>query len=124
MATATNNNAVDFGSAGSAWGTVTHLGLWAGTVFIGASALTAPRAVVNGAAVTFPSGDLTIQSVVGEASNAGSRRALSGYMGSAGNLLVSLHTGAPGTAGTDNELTGTGYAREAVAVTDFTISDP
>ena len=81
MATATNDNVVDFGNAGSAWGTVTHYGAWFGTNFLGSTALTTSRVVANGAAVTFPVGDLTIQSVPGEFSSYASRRALSGAIG-------------------------------------------
>ena len=85
--------------------------------------MTTPRAVIIGAVVTFPIGDLTIQSVPGEFSNAGSRRALAGALGT-GSVDIALHTGAPGVNGTANEVTGTGYARESVAVNTLTITDP
>ena len=35
MATATTDNIIDFGSAGSAWGTVTHYTLWRAANFVG-----------------------------------------------------------------------------------------
>ena len=88
-----------------------------------ATPLTTNRAVANGAAVTFPAGDLTIQSPEGEFSPYGSTQALAGAMGS-GSILVGLHTGAPGEPlARANEVSGTGYARESVAVSAFTVAD-
>ena len=81
MATATSDNIIDFGSAGSAWGTATHYSLWRAANFVGATPLTTNRAVANGAAVTFPAGDLTIQSPEGEFSPYGSTQALGGRYG-------------------------------------------
>ena len=43
-------------------------------------------------------------------------------MGS-GSILVGLHTGAPGSTGASNEVSGTGYARESVATSAFTVAD-
>ncbi len=54
---------LDFGTAGSAWGTITHLGLWsavtAGT-WVGGASLTTPQTVASGNAVYFPIGDLDL----------------------------------------------------------------
>ena len=122
MATATSDNIIDFGSAGSAWGTATHYSLWRAANFVGATPLTTNRAIANGAAVTFPAGDLTIQSPEGEFSPYGSTQALAGAMGT-GSILVGLHTGAPGAAGTANEVSGTGYAKESVATSAFSVAD-
>ena len=123
MATGSNSAVVDFGAAGSAWGTISHYGFWDSTDFCGSTPLTTNRVVTNGATVTFPIGDVDIQSIPGEFSNFASRRALAGALG-AGTINISLHTGAPGTNGTANEVTGTGYAREAITVSTLTISDP
>jgi hypothetical protein len=58
-----NVAAVDFGTAGSAWGTITHFAVWtavtAGT-FKGGAALTASQTIASGNAVSFPIGDLVI----------------------------------------------------------------
>ena len=123
MATGTSTTVIDYGTAGSAWGTVTHYSVWDSTTYLCFTPLNTPRAVVNGAAVTFPIGDLTIQALMGEFSTTGSRRALVGTLGT-GSLNIGLHTGAPGSNGTANEVTGSGYAREAVAVSSLTITDP
>ena len=58
-----NSGIVNYGTAGSAWGTITHLGVWTAITagaFMGGGPLTASQTVASGNAVSFPIGDLDI----------------------------------------------------------------
>ena len=130
MATATNDNQVQSAVPTGLWGTITHLSVH--------------KSATGGHHVrrVYPAdhephaGRRPAFAVRGRRDRRGDQRsghgrgvriaygaetALEGIFDS-GTLYVGLHTGAPGTAGTANEVSGNGYARISVGNADWTVS--
>ena len=104
-------------TSGSSWGTITHVGLWSATVYLGSAALSVPKAALPGSIVSIPIGDLDI-TATGLTSTGRSRLVLSA-VGVAKYAVdsIHLHTGDPGDDGTANILNNTlapGYASASV----------
>jgi hypothetical protein len=104
-------------TSGTSWGTITHVGLWSATVYLGSAALSVPKAALSGSIVSIPIGDLDI-TATGQTSTGRSRLVLSA-VGVAKYAVdsIRLHTGDPGDDGTANMLNSTlvpGYAAASV----------
>lgn len=124
MATATNTNEENFGTlnAGGAI-TVTHWAMRWGNVIAFAKALATSREFVAGDELIIEAGDLDITLTNGDALAAWTKDLLDEYISAhsstdGGAPRVSLHTGAPGASGNDNEVpSARGYSRQAVELT-------
>ena len=124
MATAVNDNQIDFVSPTGGWAQITHMGARRGNLFIGASILTTARTPTSGGNVYFAAGSMGFAIPTGEATGALAEDMIEEWVGTSGSLTISLHTGTPGTTG-GNEATTTncpGYARVNEPVADFTVA--
>ena len=123
MAAITNDNTITFGPPTATWLDVTHAGIrfgGSGQAFYGRSALSNnPDPAQSGATVEFAAGDLDFSIPAGELTEAAVQAMATALVSS--GLIVSLHSGNPGTTGA-NELSGSGYARVTVAAGDWTVS--
>ena len=121
MAQILNDNVITFGPPTATWSDITHFSIWKGGTYIGSSALSNnPDAPQTGASVTFAASACGISIPEGELSSAGSEDTAEGVLDA--DLQVRLHSGAPGSNGTSNVLSGSGYAHVIVAEADWTIS--
>ena len=128
MAVAKNTAVVQFATPTASWGTISHFGIWdsaSGGTFLGSSPLDNNRAVQIGADVEFAPEALQVTVPRGEFTTAVARDMLAVVLGSSGNRHISLHTSAPGDAGTTGEVStsGTSYARKNIAYNGWTITD-
>ena len=132
MATLTNDDTLQSAQPTASWGAVSHLSLHkvatGGTAYIGFTALDTSRTPAIGQRIQFAAGAIDVvindQGTGGEFGAYGAQQALGGLKaaGGDGNFYVGLHTGAPGTGGTANEVSGGGYARISEAAADWTVS--
>ena len=129
MATATNDNQVQSAQPTGSWGAITHLSIHkattGGATYVGFTALDTARTPAIGQRIQFAAGAIDVvlndQATGGEFGAYGAQQALNGIFAS-GTMRIGLHTGAPGTAGTANEISGSGYGRIDIAAADWTVS--
>ena len=132
MANLTNDNAIESATPTALWGTITHASLHKSatgdTTYLGSTPLGSNLVPAIGQAIEFAAGEIDIdlndKSVGGEFGAYGAQQALEGWKvaSSSAAFQVGLHTGAPGTNGTANEVSGNGYSRIAEAAADWTVS--
>ena len=132
MATLTNDNQLQSAQPTASWGTISHLSLHktatGGTTYIGFTALDTSRTPAIGQRIQFAAGAIDIvindQGTSGEFGAYGARQSLEGVKAASsdGAFRIGLHTGAPGTGGTANEVSGGGYSRISEAAADWTVS--
>ena len=129
MATATNDNQIQSTQPTGSWGAITHLSIHkattGGATYVGFTALDTARTPAIGQRIQFAAGAIDVvindQGTGGEFGAYGAEKALEGIFDS-GTLRIGLHTAAPGTAGTANEVAGNGYGRIDVGNADWTVS--
>ena len=118
MASAENTGVVNFPVPGGTWTDPTQFSIMTastgGTTLYNDNLDTNVDAPVQGAAVRFAAGAITITLVNGDASNDGAIAALKGLLVGTRYLRLLTSAGA--------EVSGTGYARVAIAQGDWTYS--
>lgn len=101
----------------TSWGTITHVGLWYNTSYLGSAALSVSKAALPGSIVSIPIGDLDI-TATGLTSSGRSKLVTSATSSTKYNVVaIRLHTGDPGDDGTANMLDSTlapGYATGSI----------
>jgi hypothetical protein len=111
-----NNAAIDF--TGMPATTVTHIGVWDGSTFLGGGALTSPRAYGPGDTATIAIGQFVAQLSSGALSTYAANKLLDaifrGISFGVSTTYAALHTGSPGDNGA-SEVVGGSYARQAIA---------
>ena len=119
MATFTNNNNENFGTL-SAGGniTVSHWVMRFGNVIAFVRPFETARTFAASDALIVEAGDIDVTLADGQASSAWVKDLLDEYITQNGNPTMSLHTAAPGDAGSASEVpTARGYTRQTIEVT-------
>ena len=116
MATMSNTNEESFGTMGAAV-TITHFVLKWGTAIAFSKTLTASRTYASGDEVVMEAGDLDVTLTNNEGGAAWTKDLLDEYITANGSPTVTLHTDDPGSSGSNNEVTTTGYSSQTIEMT-------
>ena len=121
MAQMVNTNSVSFGTVADGSVTITHFVMKFGTRLAVIDTLTQPVSLDANDPITFAAGKMVYTIPNNEATAAHTKDLLDVYIDTSngrGLPTVTLHTGAPGAAGDQNEVTDSGYtAAASIAMT-------